>query len=303
MGRPPKDKEEPKLDTKEDRALYLKKYIQEKNREFGKTVINTGDKLSDLEKIPTGIKNIDDLLGGGFPCGVYSTVWGMNACGKSTLALHLVLNAQKLGKTVLYIALESFDKQRAVDFGIELDKLFFAEFQVAEDSLDVIREVTSKKLVDLIIVDSIHSLSPKNEQYDKKEERSIADDSMALLARKLSQFFRMTNGLVRQSNCCIVLIGQTRTDLGGFFPLQKLSGGNALLHYSRLILHMRKGKGADAPTIKIRNEDGKVEEQNTGFDCVIEINKTQISGTKQEGEEIHCNFYYKTGFKNLNEKE
>jgi RecA/RadA recombinase len=214
----------------------------------------------------------------------------------------LTASAQKQGKLVYYIALEPYDQARACQFGVNPNKLLLGEFPQAEQSLDTIIDFSRKKLVDLIILDSIHSLSPKGEQEDKKGEKSVGDDTMALLARKLSQFFRMAIDPVKRGEVAVVLIGQTRIGLNGIFAIEQLSGGNALHHYSKGIVHIKKGQKADAPTEKkatgdlTKSGNKSYESVQIGFDCVLKVDKCQIDGMASEGSAIHLPYYYDTGF-------
>lgn len=296
--------------NEDERREYLKKTMQEINKRYGNTVLHYGTDVKEYEKVPFGIPELDNILDGGIVKGLFTTLWGGSGVGKTTLAYYLTVQAQKLGKIVYYIALEPFDKERAKQFGVDVDKLILGQFPIAEQSLDSIIEFAEKKLVDVIILDSLHSLSPKLEQQEKRgKKKSVEADSMALLARKLSQFFRMAIHSINKAKIAVLLIGQTRTDLGGFIPMQRLAGGRSLHHNSRLILHIRKGNKADAPTDKVKcdiiDEEGfektKTTTQIVGFDCVIKIQKTQITGTKPENTEIHIPFYYNGGFTKIEE--
>jgi len=281
--------------NKNGKKTALNEVLRGINKKFGKDSIKSGKDLKNIEKISSGVDAINKLLGGGFPYGYFTTLWGSPGSGKTTIAYYLTAVAQKLGKTPFYIALEPFDSERAIKMGVDVDKLMIASFPIAENSLDTIIEVARKKVVDVIILDSIHSLSPKGEQQEKSgKEKSMEDDTMALLARKLSQFFRIAVSPVKKGNVAILLIGQTRTSIG-FIALDKLTGGNALKHYSKLVLHIRRGQKVDAPMHKYK-EDGKSKSKQIGFDVVIKIDQTQISGTKPEMTTIHLPYYFESGF-------
>lgn len=294
--------EEYEYKSKEERLAMLKKTAREINKEHGLDTLHFANEHPDIERIPFGMKEFDDLTGGGIPHGNFFTVWGAPGCGKSTIAHMLTASAQNQGKLAYYIALEPYDQARAIQFGVNVDSLMIGQFPKAEQSLDTIIEFSRKRLVDFIILDSIHSLSPEGEQEDKKGEKSVADDTMALLARKLSQFFRMAIDPVKRGNVAVLMIGQTRMNLGGYVVIEKLSGGNALHHYSKGILQMSKGQKADAPTEKKATGDltpggnTSYETVQIGFDCSIKINKCQIEGMSSEGTNLHLPYYYDTGF-------
>lgn len=213
----------------------IKEVIKELNKKFGRTSINFADTVKDRTRIPFKQKYLNDLTGGGVPCGQFTTIWGGSSCGKSSTILDLIAEAQKKGLTCVYCDLEhSYDPKWAAKHGVDASKLIYGDFGSAEEPMDALIAFCKAQVADLIIVDSIQGLSPKGEQEEKSgKEKSVQDDTMALLARKLSQFFRMSAGLVSQANTAVVLVGQTRMDLGGFIKLETLSGGHALLHWSR----------------------------------------------------------------------
>ena len=277
-------------------------------REINKSIPDCVKFAHDVEvkgRLSFGYKNLDKLTGGGIPVGTYTTIWGSKGSGKTTIAYKAIATAQKAGKIVVYINVErSYDPQWAKKFGVDIDSLIIVECQTAEQVLDTVLKLCREKVVDLIVLDSIQGLSPKGEQYKGKadKEKSIEDDTMALLARKLSQFFRMATSYVADAKCAILLIGQARMDLGSFIKMETLSGGHALMHNSRLILRVRRGQKADAPFDRIEtdevNEKGKPikEKVQLGFDLVVHVNKSQIEGCI-EGQQLHLPFYYKDGIK------
>lgn len=292
-GRPKKTKNE-KIEYKNEteRKDRLKQLLRETNKKLGiEDAVKYGKDSKDWEKLSTGVPAIDDLLGGGFPYGHFSVLWGGKGAGKTSLCYSAIAQAQKEGKIVYYIDLEeSFEKTRAEQFGINVDDLIIGEFPVAEQCLDTIIKYSKEKVVDVIILDSIHSLSPSGEQTDKKGEKSVEADTMALLARKLSQFFRMAINPVAKGNVAVILVGQTRTSVG-FIALDQLTGGNALKHYSVLTLNIRRGQKSDAP-----RDGGKTTGNIIGFDTKVKVDKTKTPGTKSELTEIHLPFYYSTGW-------
>lgn len=289
--------------TEEERKIILRQAIQEINKKQGIDCIHFAKDEKDITKTPFGVSELDEILGGGIPEG-FTVLWGAPQSGKSTLADYLITQTQKQDKIAYYIPLEPFDRERMQLFGVNLEKLVIGQFPKAEQALDSIIDFARKKLVDVIILDSIHALSPKGEQEERSgKEKSMEDDTMALLARKLSQFFRIAVDPIKRSGIKVLLIGQTRMNIG-FIAFEKLTGGKALLHYSKLILHIRKGQKADAPTRKIKkiilDEEGEKKIKSIteviGFDVSITIDKTQVSGTQPELTRIHLPYYFETGF-------
>jgi len=277
-------------------------------REINKIIPNAvkyANIIEERKRISFKQKCLNKLTGGGIPEGTYVTIWGDKGCAKTTIVLDLIAEAQKTGKQCIYINGErSYDPVYAKFKGVDIDNLAVVDVEKLEDGLDVIIKLCRNKVADLIIFDSLHGLAPKGELYEGKadKEKSVSDDTMALRARKLTQFFEMATAFVAEAKCAIVFIGQSRTDLGGFIKLEKLTGGHALLHNSRLILRVRRGQKADAPFEQIEtdevNEKGKKikEKIQLGFDLVVHVEKSQIQGCV-EGQEIHVPFYYKEGIK------
>lgn len=276
--------------------LDLKDVMRDFNKQVGYDAVRLGADIPERERIPFKQKYLNDLSGGGIPCGLFSVLWGGSSVGKSTSCYELIAQAQKMGKVCIYCDLEhSYSEQYARRCGVDTTKNFiYADFYQAEQPLDMIIKFCKANAAGLIIIDSLHGLSPKGEQVEGKAEKdkSVANDSMALLARKLSQFFRMAAGFVSNSQTAVVLIGQTRLDLGAFIKLETLSGGHALLHWASLILFFRRGQKADAPT-KTVLVDGKKEQVIDGFSCVIKVTKSKVPGSVA-GNEVALPFY--TGY-------
>jgi RecA/RadA recombinase len=198
----------------------------------------------------------------------------------------------------------SYDANWAKSFGVDIDSLIYVATKTAEETFDTVIKLCKEKVADLIVLDSLHGMSPHGEQYSGKadKERSLTEDTMALLARKLSQFFRIATPYVSESKCAVLLIGQSRMDLSSFIKMETLSGGHALMHNSRLILRLRRGQKVDGEFEKIETEDvdekGKpiLEKIQTGFSLVVHVDKSQVKDCV-EGNEINTIFNYKTGIK------
>lgn len=335
MGRPKKNKEVPlseeskklveqglkeaqegKLESAEDileesRAVdpvpnvkkeKLNAVLRDINKMVGKNTVKYANEIEERQRISFGHKCLDKLTGG-VPEGTYVTIWGSKGSGKTTIVLDLIASAQKQGKQCVYINGErSYDPAYAKIRGVDVDSLALVNVEKLEDGLDVIIKLCREKVADVIVFDSLHGLAPKQELYEGKaeKERSVSDDSMALRARKLTQFFEMATAFVAEAKCAIILIGQSRLDLGGFIKLETLTGGHALMHFSRLILRVRRGQKADAPTEK--RETGNLTEKGNpemetvqiGFDLVVHVDKSQIQDCT-EGSEIHVPFYFEKG--------
>jgi len=264
---------------------------------------------SPRERVPFSSDELNEISGGGPPRGAFSVMWGGKAAGKTSSCYSLIANAQKEGiLCMLYDFERSFDPVWAKTFGVDPELLLIAKFKDAEAGLDNIIDICKEDLVGLIVVDSIQGLCPRGEYETKKgKEKSIADDTMALIPRKLSKFFPKAAPFVDDSNCAVVLIGQTRKGLGSFIVLDELTGGNALLHWSALTMHCRRGKKDNAPSIKVDNgkkdKSGKTKLDTVliGYEMVVKVNKSKVG--PDEGKEARLPFYFGSGFLKLEEEK
>jgi len=298
-----------------ERKNKLIESMKKFNKKNKSEIFTFGDKIEKLEVIPTGIKSIDDFLGGGFKQGGHTIVWGMYSVGKTALILTTIANAQKLGKTVCYVNTEKpIEPERFKFFGINLDEMVYIEApENAEQALEAMRTLCKDKVIDLFVIDSTNGLCPKSVQEDKSgKERGLEKKNVASLALTLSSFYNAVNALVFKSRAAIVWIGQSRTQgIGTFFTRAGLSGGNAQEFYAYQIMFMRRGQNSDAPTKKYKvyfyDPDKKLRYQTKneviGFDVVMRLDKTNSCKSKKEKSEIHIPFYYDTGFKAIQKQE
>lgn len=294
-----------RLDPKElEPNPNLNKVVNELSKRFGSDIFHLASEEPDKERIPFGIDQFDKMVGGGIPLGLFTVLWGNKSAAKTTLAYMAVAQAQQKGKQCFFIDLEgSFDKAWASKMGVQLDKLLIARFKNAEEVMDTIIKLTNEKAVDFIVLDSVQSLSPKGEQETKQgKEKSVEDDTMALLARKLSQFLRMSASGVAKGKVGILLIGQARTDLGSFIKFDTLSGGHALHHWASMTIKTYRGTKADAPRYKFK-VDGKTKELIIGFDLCLRLEKTKSPGTAPENTTVRIPFYYEYGFNKPTDKQ
>jgi recombination protein RecA len=285
-------------EVSDERKQKLHLIMNEINKSFDDPqMLQFANTVEEKKRLSFGYKCLDDLTGGGILLGNTTTIWGSKGCGKSTLAYKLIASAQKEGKIAAYLDIErSYDGIWAQKFGVDTEALVYVTCKTAEEVLDIVIKLCKESTVDLIVLDSIQGLSPHGENYEGKGEKdkSVQDDTMALLARKLSQFFRMATPHISNAKCALLLIGQARMDLGSFIKMETLSGGHALMHNSRLILRVRRGQSVDAPVRKYKDEKGKSKEEKIGFDLCVTVNKSQIQNCI-EGKEIHVPFLFEKG--------
>ena len=293
--------------TKEqkERQAKLKDVLKGINKKTGEGSVKFANEIEDRKRLPFKSEHFNKLSGGGIPEGTFSCFWGGKGTGKTTAILDLIAVSQAKGKICAYINGErSYDPIWAKKRGVDVDTLVIIEVETLEEGLDAVIKLCREKVADLIVFDSIHGLAPDAELYKGKaeEEKSTADSNMALRARALTQFFEMATAFVANAKCAILLVAQARMDLSGFVKLEHLTGGHALLHFSRLILKFRRGQKADAPTEKVEIDEvdkhGKPvkEDKQVGFDMVVKVEKSQLDGCI-EGDEIHLPFFYLEGIK------
>lgn len=299
--------------SKEERLAALKIKRASINKSLGIKGITLASDLTPYERCPSDIPELDEATGGFLIHGGFVCVWGGKGSSKTTLALKTAARAQREGKIVAWLAGENYDIERMKWAGINLEELQLIQVPQAEMFLDIIIDFARNKLVDVIILDSIHSISPKAEQEDKKGIKSTADYSMGLLARKLSQFFPMAIDPIKRAKIAVLLIGQTRMNIG-YIAFEHLSGGNALLHNCRLILKLSRGAQDDAPK-KItweltgeKDEEGnlllgkdklpkkKKVEETIGFAANYRFDAVQVSHCKPERTVISVPYYFESGY-------
>lgn len=214
-------------------------------------VITTADKLEPVEKISSGIVSLDLAMEGGYDCGRFSVISGQVSCGKSTLCLMLIANAQKIGKTcVLVDAEHRFAPKWAATQGVSLSELQLITPQgvSAEVVLDTFLKLCKERAADLVVVDSITSLAGAQEQ-----ERTMEQETMGLAPKILSKFFRKAVGITFRSGVCGVLVTQHRDTMSPYAKkIDGVPGGHAIKHYAQHILNTTsKGAVDDGFTIGI----------------------------------------------------
>ena len=218
-------------------------------KQFGQGAVMTlGQQASKraISSIPTGSVTLDLALGiGGVPRGRVVEVYGPESSGKSTLALHIVSNCQKNGGIAAYIDAEhALDPGYAKKIGVNLDELMISQPDCGEDALNIAEMLARSNAVEVIVIDSVAALVPKNEL-----EGEIGDTHVGLQARMMSQALRKLTATLANSNTCAIFINQIREKVGVMFGNpETTSGGRALKFYSSIRMDIRRTgsiKGAD----------------------------------------------------------
>jgi recombination protein RecA len=235
-------------------------------KQFGAGSITTLGKHSadkEYNVIKTGAISLDAALGvGGVPRGRIIEIYGPESSGKSTLATHIVANAQKSGGLAAYIDVEhALDPSYAAKIGVNLDDLLISQPDCGEDALNIAEMLARSNAVDVIIIDSVAALVPKAEI-----EGEIGDSFMGLQARMMSQALRKLTATLAKSNTCAIFINQIREKIGVMFGNpETTTGGRALKFYASIRMDIRRSngiKGADNQEIgnrvKVRVVKNKV---------------------------------------------
>ena len=192
----------------------------------------------DIEVIPTGCLSLDLALGiGGLPRGRMVEIYGPESSGKTTVALHAVAEAQKLGGVAAFVDAEhALDPVYAKKLGVNLDELYVSQPDTGEQALDIVDALVRSSAVDIVVVDSVAALTPKAEI-----EGDMGDSHVGLQARLMSQALRKLTAIVNKSKTCVVFINQLREKVGVMFGNPEVTpGGKALKFYASVRIDIRK---------------------------------------------------------------
>ena len=233
-----KDEESEKATSK---GKAIEAALSQIEKQFGKgTVMKLGQKGAavPVEAIPTGSIAFDLALGiGGFPRGRVVEIYGPEATGKTTLALHVIAEAQKRGGQAAFIDAEhALDPKYAASVGIDIDNLLISQPDYGEQALEIAEVLVRSGAVDVIVVDSVAALVPKAEL-----EGEMGDAHMGLQARLMSQALRKLTAIVARSKTCFIFINQIREKIGVFIGNpETTTGGRALKFYSSMRIDVRR---------------------------------------------------------------
>jgi recombination protein RecA len=229
-------------DAERKKALDLA--VSQIKKQFGDGAIMTLGKHSadrEISVIRTGALALDAALGiGGVPRGRVVEIYGPESSGKSTLALHIVANAQKNGGVAAYIDAEhALDPSYAAKIGVNIDNLLISQPDSGEEALNIAEALARSNAIDVIIIDSVAALVPKSEL-----EGEIGDSHVGLQARLMSQALRKLTSALAKSNTCAVFINQIREKIGVMYGNpETTTGGRALKFYSSVRLDIRRTAG------------------------------------------------------------
>ena len=223
-----------------DKKKALQTALAQIDKSFGKgTVMRLGDRPEmNVEAIPTGSLALDAALGiGGVPKGRIIEIYGPESSGKTTLALHILAEAQKRGGEVAFVDAEhALDPVYAAALGVDTDNLLVSQPDTGEQALEITDALVRSGAIDAVVVDSVAALVPKQEI-----EGEMGDTFVGLQARLMSQALRKLAGTIAKTNCVVIFINQLRMKIGVMYGNpETTTGGNALKFYSSVRLDVRR---------------------------------------------------------------
>ena len=224
----------------DDKKKILEQAILNIEKQFGKgAIMRLGDAPDQkIEVIPTGCLPLDMALGcGGLPRGRIIEIYGPESSGKTTLALHVVAEAQKMGGTTAFIDAEhALDPVYAGKLGVDVENLYVSQPDNGEQALDICDSLVRTGAVDVVVIDSVAALTPKAEI-----DGDMGDQHMGLQARLMSQAMRKIAGIANKSKTCIIFINQLREKIGVMFGNpETTAGGKALKFYASIRIDIRR---------------------------------------------------------------
>ncbi|MDR1983481.1 MAG: recombinase RecA [Prevotellaceae bacterium] len=257
-----KEKEAQNINT--DKLKALQATLDKIEKDFGKgTIMKMGDKpVADVLVISSGSIGLDHALGiGGFPRGRVVEIFGPESSGKTTLAIHGIAEAQKLGGIAAIIDAEhAFDRTYAEKLGVKVDTLLISQPDNGEQALEIADNLIRSGAIDIIVIDSVAALTPKAEI-----EGDMGDSRMGLQARLMSQALRKLTANISRTNTCCVFINQLREKIGIMFGNpETTTGGNALKFYAsvrldiRRVTQMKDGEDVTGNRVRVKVVKNKV---------------------------------------------
>lgn len=230
----------PRPTTASEKLKALQSAMAKIEKDFGKgSIMRLGDaKIEEIEVIPTGSLALDAALGvGGLPKGRIIEIYGPESSGKTTLTLHVIAECQKQGGTAAFIDAEhAFDRFYAERLGVNVSELLMAQPDNGEQALDIADQLIRSSAVDIVVIDSVAALTPKQEI-----EGDMGESKMGLHARLMSQALRKMTSTISKTKTTCVFINQLRDKIGVMYGSpETTTGGNALKFYASVRLDIRK---------------------------------------------------------------
>lgn len=254
------------VDTTTDKSKALETALKQIRKDFGEgSIMKLGENQGmNIEVIPTGSINLDLALGlGGVPRGRIIEVYGAESSGKTTIALHIVAQAQKMGGVAAFIDAEhALDPVYAKALGVDVEELLISQPDFGEQALEIADMLVRSGAIDVIVVDSVAALVPKAEI-----DGEMSDQQMGLQARLMSKALRKLTGSINKSKTTMIFINQVRDKIGGFSfgPQTTTTGGKALKFYSSVRMEVK------------RIGSVKQGEEAIGNETVVKVTKNKVA--------------------------
>ena len=225
-----------------DTDAALDDAISQIEKKFGKgSVMRLGDRTAvDVDVIPSGSLTLDKALGiGGYPKGRIIEIYGPESSGKTTLTLHAIAQAQKLGGKAAFIDAEhAIDPVYAKNLGVDIDELILSQPDSGEQALEIAEMLVRSGVIDLIVIDSVAALVPQVEL-----DGEMGDAAVGLQARLMSKALRKLSGVMNKTNCTVIFINQLREKIGVMYGTpETTTGGRALKFYSSVRVEIRRSE-------------------------------------------------------------
>ena len=225
--------------VREDKTKALGLALDQIEKQFGKgSIMKLGESPHAIvETIPTGSLSLDLALGGGLPRGRVIEIYGPESSGKTTLTLHVIAQAQKMGGNAAFIDAEhALDPSYAKRIGVDIDNLLLSQPDNGEQALEIAETLVRSNAVDIVVIDSVTALVPRAEI-----EGDMGDSLPGLQARLMSQALRKLTGVISRSNTTVIFINQIRMKIGVMFGNpETTAGGNALKFYASVRMDIRR---------------------------------------------------------------
>ena len=228
--------------TQQEKLRALEQTLSSIEKEFGKgTVMKLGEKTTmQVDAVPTGCLDLDILQGvGGIPRGRIVEVFGPESSGKTTVALHVVAQVQKMGGAAAFIDAEhALDPNYAKNLGVNIDELYVSQPNCGEDALEIAEALLRSGAIDIVVIDSVAALVPRAEI-----DGEMGDSFVGVQARLMSQAMRKLTGVVAKTNAIALFINQIREKVGVMYGSPETTpGGRALKFYASVRLDVRRGE-------------------------------------------------------------
>ncbi|MBS1250825.1 MAG: Protein RecA [Chloroflexi bacterium] len=294
--------------AEEARKAALDKTLKDITKRFGEgAIMRMGDAHHmEVAAIPTGALSLDVALGvGGIPRGRVTEIYGPGASGKTTLAQHIVAEAQKLGGTAAFIDMEhALDPSYAAKCGVDVKSMLISQPDTGEQALEIAESLVRSGAVDIVVIDSVAALVPRAEI-----EGDMGDAHMGLMARLMSQALRKLSGAIKQTNTAVIFTNQLREKIGVVFGNPETTpGGRALKFYSSVRLDIRRKQSIKSGTdiignrVRVRVVKNKVAPpfRTTEFDIMYDEGISRVGdildlGVEEEIIDKRGSYYYYGG--------